>query len=160
MRIVSEPIRDFSRGVHDYYGRYADNADAKIGALFALNFAVAGLVISHLPEACLAAIFSWQAVVLDAAAGAVLLFGIYPRTPVAHGAETSPIFWGDVAREASAQAYAKRVESLSDADIERAYGTNNYVVAKVLQTKFLAIRVAIWLTAAALASVIASVIAR
>lgn len=152
--------RRFSQGVNDHYRHYADNADAKIGAIFGLNFAVAGLLIANQPDGCLATVFSWQAVGLCAAAGGVLLFGIYPRTAAAGGSETSPIFWEDVAREASAQGYAERVQTLTDAEVEDAYARNNYVVAKVLHVKFLAIRIAIWLTVAALASSAASVIAR
>jgi hypothetical protein len=157
---MTDPSRDFSRGVHDYYAHYADNADAKIGAIFGLNFAVAGLLIANLPDGCLPAVFSWQAVGLDAVAGGVLLYGIYPRTPSPKGKESSPIFWEDVAGESSASEYAARVEGLTAGQIDRAYALNNYVVARILHTKFWAIRIAIWFTVAALASTIASVIAR
>jgi hypothetical protein len=157
---MSEQARGFSRGVHDYYAHYADNADAKIGAIFGLNFAVAGLLVANLPDGCLPTVFAWQAVALNAVAGAALLYGIYPRTPPPRGKESSPIFWETVAGESSAHDYATRVEGLTEAEIDRAYALNNYVVAGVLHTKFWAIRVAIWFTVAALASTLASVIAR
>jgi Family of unknown function (DUF5706) len=157
---MTEQRRGFSRGVHDYYAHYANNADAKIGALFGLNFAIAGILIANLPDDCLPAVFAWQAVALDAVAGAVLLYGIYPRTPSPGGKEASPIFWEDVVGESSAEDYATRVEGLTDDQVERAYALNNYVVARVLHTKFWAIRIAIWFTVAAVASTLASVIAR
>jgi Family of unknown function (DUF5706) len=157
---MSDQIQGLSRAVHDYYAHYADNADAKIGAIFGLNFAVAGLLIANLPDGCVPKAFAWQAVALGAVAGGILLYGIYPRTPSPSGKESSPIFWEDVAAESSADEYATRVESLSADQIERAYALNNYVVAGVLHTKFWAIRIAIWFTVAALVSTLASVIAR
>lgn len=149
----------FSKGVHAYYNHYADNADAKIGALFGINFALAGIVIAHLPSSCVPAILSWAAIALSSAAGVTLLAGIYPRV-TSKGPSMSPIFWEDVKNHDSADAYARSISGLTGAEVEDAYATNNYFVASILRVKFAAIRIGIWLTAFAIASAVSSVIAR
>jgi hypothetical protein len=151
-----QPNHEFSRGVHDYYASYVNNADAKIGALVALNVAIAGLLLDDVPERCGALVLTWIAVALHAVATAVLLFGLYPRSGKPG---TSPLFWNDVQRRSSGQDYADEVAALSTADIERIYAVNNYVVAGVLVRKFAAVRSALLVTAAALLSGLASVIA-
>lgn len=146
----------FSKGVHGYYAHYADNADAKIGALFAISLAVSGLLLGNVPEQCVAATLGWIAVAGNGLTGAVLLYGIYPRT----SSGSAALHWEKVQEEPSAKAYGDSVASISPEDVERLYAENNFYVAAVLHRKFLAIRFSIWLTAAALLFAVSSVIAR
>jgi hypothetical protein len=147
---------EFSKGVHDHYAHYADNADAKIGALFGINLAVAGLLLGNVPDECVAATLGWVAVAGNGITGGVLLYGIYPR--VSSGAPS--LHWEKVQKEPSPQAYADSVATVSPEAADRLYAENNFHVAGVLHRKFLAIRFSIWLTASALAFAVASVIAR
>lgn len=149
-------VPEFSKGIHDYYGRYADNADGKIKGLFTINLAVAGLLLGSLPSDCTGRTFAWIAVGLNALAGAFLMDGIYPRVS---GPGASIVFWEHVRSKPSAESYADEVSSIQQEDIERAYAENNYYVADVLHRKFWAIRVAMWITIAALVFSVARVIA-
>lgn len=144
----SDRQRGYGRGVHEYYAHYADNADAKIAALFAVNLAVAGLLLSGPPEGCLAEALRWLALGLHAGAGACLGNGIYPRVA---GPGVDVLFWERVRRYETEHVYADEVANLSPADVERVYAKNNYFVADVLHRKFRAVRAALWLTACALA---------
>lgn len=138
----------FSKGVHDYYAHYADNADAKIAALFAVNLAVAGLMMSSPPDDCaVATLLFWLAVTLHAAAGFLLGLGIYPRVT---GPGVDVLFWERVREQSCASKYADEVAKLSETAVERVYAENNYHVANVLHRKFQAIRAALWLTGLAL----------
>lgn len=137
----------FSKGVHDYYAHYVDNADAKIGALVGVNLAVAGLLLARVPAQCAAAAITWLAIAGHAGALGVLGFGIYPRLD---GGGIGTLFWEQVRRYPSAKDYVADVDALSPSAAERVYAENNYVVAGVLRRKFRAIRIALWITAGAL----------
>jgi hypothetical protein len=137
----------FSKGVHDYYAHYADNADAKIAALFAVNLAIAGLLIGDRPDGCVSEVLVWLAVGLHAAAGGLLGYGIYPRVT---GPGVDVLFWEKVRQYDTRQEYVRNVLKLSPEAVERTYAENNYFVADVLRHKFNAIRFALWFTAVAL----------
>jgi hypothetical protein len=137
----------FSKGVHDYYAHFANNADAKIGALLVFDVATGGLLLATLPSGWAPLLLAWIAIAACAGAALLSLSGMYPRLS---SGGTSPIFWGDVATRESATAYGSEVAALSAADVERAYAENNWYVAAVLQNKFILIRLALLLTGIAL----------
>jgi hypothetical protein len=142
-----DPQRGFSKGVHDYYAHYADNADAKIAALFAVNLAVAGLALGAASDHSLAQALLWVAIGVHAVAGGYLGYGIYPRVG---GPGVDVLFWERVRRYRSAEEYQDDVLVMTQDDVEGTYAMNNYFVADVLHRKFQSIRVALWLTATAL----------
>jgi hypothetical protein len=149
--------RTLSRDVHDYYARYVDNADAKTGGLLTINAAGLTLNFAYLPGPGLAL----AAMLLSAGASAIALGccleALWPRL-TSHG--TSLIFWEDVNKKPSAEAYADEVEALDIRAVGRAYAVNNYYVAGVLHRKFAAIQRAIVFSAVALAVAIVGLILR
>ena len=63
------------------------------------------------------------------------------------------IFWGDVARDADAAAYAKRFdEVVNSGRLDDQYSMQNYCTARVLKRKFAWLRMGIYFFFAALAS--------
>lgn len=151
----SQTAHGFSKEVHDYYAHYANNADAKIGAIFALNAALVALLLNDVPNACPAKTFTWLAVGAAVVAAGALVVAIYPRL-----GKSSPgvLFWEDVlALKMTKDEYADEVEKLTLSDVERAYATNNHIVATVLHEKFQMIRVGVWATSIAIVLAIASV---
>jgi hypothetical protein len=79
------------------------------------------------------------------AAGSVIM----PRLPPGG---SSVIFWGDVARDEDATAYARRFDEVVNAGrLDDQYSMQNYGTARVLRRKFIWLRGGIYLFFAALA---------
>jgi hypothetical protein len=144
---MSDPKPGFSKGIHDYFAHFANNADAKLGALIIVDIALAALRLATLPDAWLPLTLAWISIAAFAGAAAASLSAMYPRLS---SGGTSPVFWGDVARRESAAAYGAEVGAMSAEDVERVYAENNWYVAAVLQRKFLVIRRALLLTSVGL----------
>src|SRR4051794_25886057 len=119
----SNPQTGFARSVHDYYSHYVDNADAKSGAVLALNVAIGGLALSHLPKETSAHVAAWVGICLEGVSLLAALSSLFPRLP---GKGESLIFWEDVHTRPSADRYADEVLRLSDEEVERAYARNNF----------------------------------
>lgn len=135
------------RAVHDYYARYADNADAKIGVLFGIDLALAGLLLGADPSSCADKAATWLGVICAIASSALLFWGIYPRVA---GPGSTVLFWERVWERPSAEAYADDVATMSKDAVDREFAKNSFHVAGVLHAKFLAIRIALVVTATGL----------
>jgi hypothetical protein len=153
-----QPSIALGAGVHEYYARYIDNADAKTGALLTLDAAGIAALFASFPTDATA-----RAAVVASLGFAVLslsacLHAIYPRLP---SGGDSPIFWKDVRdRWPTAEAYADHITALDHSDADRVWAVNNYHVAGVLNRKFQDIQVAIIFSTISLAAASLSLILR
>ena len=80
-----------------------------------------------------ALVFHWFAVVLMLTSGIMALLTIYPRTP---SVGSSLVFWEDVRSRGTLDTYLNELRCMDEAEVERQYGAQNYIVSGILSAKY------------------------
>ena len=65
------------------------------------------------------------------------LVALYPRTPKIGG---GVIFWEDVRSHETVEIYQKDLSQVDEAEVERQYGAQNYIVSGILKSKYKAVQ--------------------
>jgi hypothetical protein len=137
-----------AKSVNDYMNHYIAALDSKAGLFLAGNVAAASLLLQQWPHDVVGRVAAVASITFFAvstyAAGSVIM----PRVPPCG---SSVIFWGDVARDPDAAAYAKRFDEVVNAGrLDDQYSFQNYCSARVMQRKFIWLRLSIYFFFAAL----------
>jgi hypothetical protein len=138
-----------AKKINDYMNHYIAALDSKAGLFLAGNVAAASLLLQQWPGDLTGRVAALTSITLFAAstyaAGSVSM----PRVPPSG---SSVIFWGDVARDADAAAYALRFDDVvNTGKLDEQYSMQNYCTARVLRRKFIWLRAGIFLFFTALA---------
>lgn len=121
----------FGKGINDYYNHYVTVADAKAGAILAVNFILLGGLINIDFCCCLAIPYflTGLAIIVSIIYCVIVL---YPRLPKA---EKGLIFWENLKSYNSINEYLNDVRQLDNSKVEEEYAKQNWYVSKVLSTK-------------------------
>lgn len=131
------PPTGFGKEVNQYLNHYISVADAKAAGVLTVDLALAGYLLAQIPKASWSLGFHWTALLLILASGTMALAALYPRTP---GIGSSAIFWEDVRARPNLQVYLNDLGQTDQAEIERQYGAQNYIVSGVLKSKYKAVQ--------------------
>lgn len=137
-----------ARAVNDYMNHYIAALDSKAGLFLAGNVAAASLLLQQWPSDSVGRIAAVLSITCFAASTYAAGSVIMPRVPPCGN---SVLFWGDVARDADAAAYARRFdEVVNSGRLDDQYSMQNYCTARVLKRKFVWLRAGIYFFFAAL----------
>lgn len=127
------------RSINDYLNHYIGIADAKAAALVAGALVVAGIGIgSDEVQSGFSAFVKLVAIVSSAIAALLGGAVLYPRTPHSGNGH---LFWADIRRFPTAEAYWKSLANLDAEMVGREYARQNYWVSEVLLKKHLFLRI-------------------
>lgn len=130
---VNRPPVGFGFQVNEYLNHFVAVADAKAAGVLTVDLALAGYLVAKQPVGMWPGIFHWMALCLLMGSGAMAIYTLYPRTPKIG---SSVIFWEDISTRRSADAYLHDLVSANEAEIERQYAFQNYLVSGVLSKKY------------------------
>jgi len=133
----SGPPPGFGVGVNNYLNHYINVADAKAAGVLTADFTLGSYLMTHVPIERLATAFHWAAFVFLIISGIMALLTLYPRTPKVG---SSLIFWEDVHSRETMNTYVDELRHVDEAEVERQYGAQNYLVSGVLSKKYVSVR--------------------
>lgn len=149
------PPAGFGLAVNNYLNHFVAVADAKAAGFVAASLTVGAAVLGLAPPTFWGHVIQWISVGLLGGAGVAGACAIYPRLPSSY--QRGLIFWEDVRSWPSAAEYQRALSTTTEQEVEFEYAGQNYVVSRVLHSKHVAVRVAIWFfmlgTAAAVAGI-------
>lgn len=132
-----KPPPGFGKETNAYLNHYVNVADAKAAGLLTADLTLSGYLIANVPSAWWPQIFHWSALGLLIVSGIMALHTLYPRTPKIG---SSLIFWEDIRTRSTVDAYLLDIGQTDEAEVERQYGAQNYIVSGVLSTKYGSVR--------------------
>ena len=131
------PPPGFGIGVNNYLNHYVNVADAKAAGILTADFTLSGYLVTHVPSGLLPLASHWVALILLIASGVMALRVLYPRTPKIG---SSLIFWEDIRSREMLETYLADLRHTEEAEVERQYGAQNYLVSGVLSKKYVSVR--------------------
>lgn len=131
------PSPGFGVGVNNYLNHYVNVADAKAAGTLTADLALGGYLMAHVPVEHWALIFHWATFIFLIISGSLALHTLYPRTPKVG---SSLIFWEDVHSRETMDTYVDELRHVDEAEVERQYGAQNYLVSGVLSKKYVSVR--------------------
>lgn len=131
------PPSGFGVGVNNYLNHYVNVADAKAAGTLTADLTLGGYLMAHVPLDPWALIFHWVAFVFLIISGVMAFHTFYPRTPKIG---SSLIFWEDVHSRGTLDTYVDQLHLIDEAEVERQYGAQNYIVSGVLSKKYGSVR--------------------
>ena len=133
----SGPPTGFGVGVNNYLNHYVNVADAKAAGVLTADLALGSYLMTHVPMEHWTMAFHWAAFVFLIISGALALFTILPRTP---RIGSSLIFWEDIRSRSTLDLYLDELKHVDEAEVERQYGAQNYIVSGVLSKKYVSVQ--------------------
>ena len=131
------PPPGFGKSINDYLNDYVKVGDAKAVAFLVANVTVAALTSKLQPVTDIWQTARWAALISFGGSLFAAAFTLFPRLPKG---QSGVIFWEDIRARRSASLYQRDLKPSDAEAVESEYAGQNWLVSRVLHTKYRALQ--------------------
>lgn len=136
-----KPPPGFGKEVNKYLNHHVTIADAKAAGILTADLALGGYISASTHSSVCIINLQWAPLILLFLSGTFALSTLYPRTPKVG---SSIIFWEDIRARTTMEAYLNDLKDVNEAEVERQYGAQNYLISGLLSKKYRFVRLGMW----------------